>query len=465
MNRLWVRLTLAFTLVVLIGIGAVALLVDSAIGRDFRSFVARNEIELGSGGLVDALTDHFEQHGNWVSVASIFSQIGQRPFPDRAAAPEQRGLGRFRPEILLADASGRIVFHNHNRRVNEQLSRPDRDTAIELQSGGSAIGYLVFVPGSIDALQPIEQEFIEQARRTLLLAALLSGSAGIVLGLALSRNLAQPLSRLASAARAIAAKDLTQRVEPSGTAEVIEVGRAFNEMAASLEKAEELRRNLVADVAHELRTPLTVLQGNLSALLDGVYPLEMSEIAKLYDESRLLHRLVDDLRELSQAESGQLHLDLQALDLSDVIRSAVEAFSAPAKEKQVSLTHDLSPNLPQVRADSERIAQVLRNLLTNALRHTPRNGSISISAAAVESWVEVNVSDTGEGIAPDDLPHVFDRFWRGDRSRARESGNTGLGLAIARHLIESHSGQIGAESQGLSDKGSRFWFKLPQLSS
>ena len=360
---------------------------------------------------------------------------------------------------MVADAAGRIVYDSYHRRLNEFLSPAERELAAPLQSDENTIGYLAILPGPIDSLRPVELNFIAGSRQNLFIAALLAGGVAIVLGVAFSRSLAQPLNRLAAAARAIAAHDLTQRVQPGGTAEVIEVGQAFNEMAASLEKAEELRRNLVADVAHELRTPLSVLQGNLSGLLDGVFPLEMTEVARLYDETRLLSRLVDDLRELAQAEAGQLHLDLHSINVADVVRSTVEAFSAVAAEQQVMLTGDTPSDLSPARADPERLAQVLRNLLANALRHTPPGGAINASASSRPGWIEVSVSDTGEGIAEEDLPHVFDRFWRGDKSRARETGGSGLGLAIARRLIEAQGGQIGAESE--LGKGSRFWLRLP----
>ena len=163
-------------------------------------------------------------------------------------------------------------------------------------------------------------------------------------------------------------------------------------------------------------------------------------------------------RELAQAEAGQLHLDLHPIDMPAVVHSTVEAFSAAAAEQQVALTGDASSDLPPARADPERIAQVLRNLLANALRHTPPGGSISVTASSRPGWVEVSVSDTGEGIAAQDLLHVFDRFWRSDKSRARETGGSGLGLAIARRLIEAQGGQIGVESQ--VGQGSRFWFRL-----
>ncbi|MGH8630105.1 MAG: sensor histidine kinase [Burkholderiales bacterium] len=360
---------------------------------------------------------------------------------------------------MLADAGGRIVYDNRGQRVGDQMSASERDAAIALESPGTVVGYVAIIPGPVDQLRPGERAFIGQVGQSLLIAALLAGGVGLALGAALSRNIARPLNRLAAAARAIAAKDLSQRVEPSGAAEVVAVGRAFNDMAASLEKSEELRRNLVADVAHELRTPLSVLQGNLTALLDGVYPLEPAEIARLADEARLLSRLVDDLRELAQAEAGQLNLNLQPIDVAGIVQGTINAFSATAGERQIALSANLPPELPPVQADAERVAQVLRNLLSNALRHTPPGGSICVAASSAPNWVEVSVSDTGEGIAEADLPHVFDRFWRGDKSRDRETGGSGLGLAIARRLIEAHGGQMGVESA--QHRGSRFWFRLP----
>ncbi|HLF26679.1 MAG TPA: ATP-binding protein [Anaerolineae bacterium] len=460
MNRLWVRLTLAFALVVLIGIGAVAVLADVAIGRGFRDFIARYEASLQSSALATELVTYFETHQTWAGVDRAIAEFV--PERDRVSGPPASGPGRRRagPQLLVADAAGRIVYDNYDRRVNEFLSNPERQVAAQLQSGQDTIGYLAMLPGPSDSLRPEERTFIEGSRRNLVVAALVAGGVAIVFGVAFSRGLAQPLNRLAAAAHAIAANDLSQRVEPGGAAEVVEVGHAFNEMAASLEKAERLRRNLVADVAHELRTPLSVLQGNLSGLLDGVFPLEMAEVARLYDETRLLNRLVEDLRELAQAEAGQLRLDLRPIDVSAIVRSTVEAFSAAASEQQVTLTGETASELPPVVADAERVAQVLRNLLSNALRHTPAGGKIEVSASHRAGWVEVSVSDTGEGIAAGDLPHVFDRFWRGDKSRGRETGGSGLGLAIARRLIEAQRGQIGVESQ--VGQGSRFWLRLPR---
>lgn len=457
LNRLWVRLTLAFVIVAVIGIGLVAFLANQSIDSEFRSFVVRNEVDLQNSALANDLVEYYQQRQSWDGVGSVLPQAEPPPHGPQLNGPPPDQFGG-RMILLVADANGRIVLDNGQHREGEVLNQAERDAATVLQSQGQTVGYLIVTPGPIGQLRPIEQTFIEQVRQNLLLAGLIASLIGAVLGLTFSRTLTRPLNRLAAAARSIAAKDLTQRVKPSGSIEVADVGHAFNEMADSLQKAEELRRNLVADVAHELRTPLSVMQGNLTGQLDGVFPLDLSETARLYDQTRLLSRLVDDLRELAQAEAGQLHLNIGAIDLRPIIESTVGAFSGLANEKETKLIIDLPIDLAAMKADGERIAQVLGILLSNALHHSTANDTITIKAAALSKWVEVSVVDTGDGIAPEEVPFVFDRFWRGDKSRTRETGGSGLGLAIARQLIEAQGGQIGVESQ--IGQGSRFWFRL-----
>jgi two-component system, OmpR family, sensor kinase len=461
MNRLWVRLTLAFALVAVISIGLASLLANLAISNEFRSFVGRSEATSQSSDLAARLVSYYAEHHSWNDVGTLL--LPDRPPKDGGPQPGSLPPDRFDPPLALivTDAAGQIAFDSSRRRVGETLSQAERDAATVLLEQDQTIGYLVFTPGPVMTLRPAEQFFVDQVRQNLVLAALIASAIGAVLGLLFSRTLTRPLNRLAVAARAIAAKDLTQRVEPTGTVEVANVAVAFNDMASSLQKAEELRRNLVADVAHELRTPLSVMQGTLTAQLDGVFPLDLSETAKLYDETRLLSRLVDDLRELAQVEAGQLQLNIGAIDLKRVIATTVNAFDGVASEKQIAVHDAAADHLPMIKADSERVTQVLRVLISNALRHTPTNGTITIAAVQRADQVEVSVSDTGDGIAPNELSYVFDRFWRGDKSRARETGGSGLGLAIAKQLIEAQGGSIGVESR--SDEGSRFWFRLPTV--
>jgi two-component system OmpR family sensor kinase/two-component system sensor histidine kinase BaeS len=245
-------------------------------------------------------------------------------------------------------------------------------------------------------------------------------------------------------------------------------------MAAALEAAEGLRQRMVADIAHELRTPLTVIQGNLHAILDEVYPLEKSEIQTILDETLLLGRLVDDLRDLALAEAGHLHLQPHMLNVADLAVQSIAAFQGMAAEKSIRLSTTIPPNLPAIWADPERTSQVLRNLLANALRYTPNGGIVTLHVAAGTSLPDTEcrdggvqlaelimlvVEDTGPGIAAVDLPHVFERFWRADSSRSRMQGGSGLGLAISRQLVQAQGGQIGVTSH--VGRGSRFWFTVP----
>ncbi len=304
-----------------------------------------------------------------------------------------------------------------------------------------------------------EDRFLDRLYVTLIIAALAAGGIGAVLGLGISRTIGAPLAGLAGAAHDFAARKWDRRVPVAGTDEVADVARAFNSMADALQHAEMLRRNLMADIAHELRTPLTVMQGNLRALLDGIYPLEMREIATLYDETRLLSRLVADLRELALVEAGQLPLNLQTVELKTTLGRSVEQFAlaAEAQETQLELS---GSTLPAVKADPDRLLQVMHNLLGNALRYTP-GGRITIAAEQQATNVRVRITDTGSGIAAEDLPHLFDRFYRGDDSRS--GSNTGLGLAIAKAWVEAMGGTIGVESN--TGEGSTFWFTLQAIKS
>ena len=288
------------------------------------------------------------------------------------------------------------------------------------------------------------------------------GLLGIGLGIWISRQLTAPLEELASAAQAIGARQLSRRVRVQGTREVMGVAEAFNEMARELESAESLRKSLLADVAHELRSPLTVIQGNLRAILDDVYPLDKTEVARLYDQTRHLSRLVDDLHIHAQAEARELPLNLLGVDIPRLLPQVAAAFESLAETQDVSLRVETPPALPLIRADAVRLTQVLHNLLTNALRHTPPGGAITLSAGQVENTIHLVVSDTGEGIPPEHLPHIFERFYQADQSRRRDKGGIGLGLAIAHAIVEAHGGSIRAESSG-QDQGSAFTIIFPLL--
>jgi two-component system, OmpR family, sensor kinase len=455
MNRLWIRLTLAFVAVTLVGVAAVAVFTDWSAGNEFRQYLARQDM-LAQSGVQDDLAAFYQQNGNWNGVATILANVNTPQGRGRG-----QGQGRGRPPVLLADSSGRVVYDDLGTRAGSVLSQDERSNALPVTVNGSNVGYFVSGPQARGALGTPEQNFLDQLRGSLVIAAVLAGAIGIILGLLISRTIAAPLANLAQAARAFAARDWDRRVPVGGAEEIAEVAREFNEMADDLQRSETLRRNLIADIAHELRTPLTVLQGNLSAILDGVYPLERGEIATLYDETRLLSRLVDDLRELTLAEAGQSTLNIQSVSIGGILQTAATSFSPAADAQDIRIQVETNEDLV-VRADPDRLAQVLGNLMANALRHTPSGGTINIQGKASSReprFLTIAVSDSGEGIAPEELPRVFDRFYRGDRSRSRESGGAGLGLAIAKAWVKMMGGEIGVESE--NGRGSRFWFTLP----
>jgi signal transduction histidine kinase len=287
----------------------------------------------------------------------------------------------------------------------------------------------------------------------------LSFVVGIGGGILVGRVVGAPVSGMARAARRIGAGDLATRVTMHGSREMRELAATINGMAAELERAEAARRNLMADISHELRTPLAVLEGNLQAALDRVYPLDDAGIANLYQQVRHLIRLVNDLRELALAESRQLPLERGPLDLSALAAETVQALEPLGVEQGVRLSV-AAESLPPISADTDRLRQVLFNLLSNALRHTPPGGEVVVTVAAEEGRVRLEVRDTGEGLASEELAAVFDRFYRADRSRSRETGGSGLGLAIVKGIVEAHGGMVEAQSDGRG-RGSTFTVRLP----
>jgi signal transduction histidine kinase len=282
---------------------------------------------------------------------------------------------------------------------------------------------------------------------------------GIGGGVVIGRVVSAPITELVKAADKIGKGDLNTRVRLHGSQEMIDLADRFNKMAEELQHAETLKNNLMADVAHELRTPLTVLEGNLRAALDKVYSLDEAEIANLYGQTRHLTRLVNDLRELALAESKQLHLEKFPTDLNSLLAETIQALEPLAAEKGVRLIYQPA-QLPELSVDPTRIRQALFNLLSNALRHTPSSGEILVAGNQAKGGVVLSVKDSGEGLLPDQLAAVFDRFYRADKSRSRETGGTGLGLAIVKAIVESHGGWVQVSSDGLG-KGSQFSIHLP----
>jgi histidine kinase len=263
------------------------------------------------------------------------------------------------------------------------------------------------------------------------------------------------------AAQRIADGRYDERVEVNGEDELADLAARFNQMAEKLSQVEAMRRRLIGDVSHELRTPLTAIKGSMEGLMDGILPANEETYQQIHAEADRLNRLVDDLQELSRVESRAYELDLQAVDLPPLVRAVVKRLTPQAESRRISLEFDLPPDLPQVLADQDRIVQVLTNLANNALQYTPEGGEIIISAQHRNGKAQISVRDTGIGIPAEHVKHIFDRFYRVDKSRSRQNGGgSGIGLTIARALVEAHGGRIWVESVG-EVQGSVFHFTLP----
>lgn len=278
-----------------------------------------------------------------------------------------------------------------------------------------------------------------------------------------SRRVVGPIRELALAAQRIARGAYSARVPASGTDELAVLGTAFNEMAASLESAEQKRRELLADVAHELRTPLATVQGYVEGIGDGVLESDSETWSVVRVELRRLGRLVDDLQMVSRAEERQLDLHIEPIAPATLVETAMQAAAPAYSVKGVHLERHVEPEVPVVDVDADRVGEVLANLLENALRHTPGGGRVDVTATRRGPEVEISVADSGEGIEPEHLERIFERFYRADRARTRARGGSGIGLTIARAIIEAHGGRLRAESGG-AGRGARFVIHLPARS-
>lgn len=464
-NRLWFRQTLAFAFAVFIAVTAYSMVNLALAIREIQEIRGQDVFNLEAtfqftqpGGVIEMLEAYYADRGTWDGIAETMRivQSFDQPSP------------MLQVGYQFHDADGNVLFDSLPEDLDAWLNQ-DVDTVFPLVVNGQQQGSLRFV--AVNNIRGFERttgvgEFAVSWLRDWLsegaiVMILVGAVAGISAGVLMSRSLASPLKRLSEAAQAIGKRNLSRRVEVTGSTEVRQLAMSFNAMAEQLENAETLRSNLVADVAHELRTPLTVLQGNLRAILDDVYPLTKSEVAGLYDQTRVLNRLVNDLHEISQAEANKLPLNLSEFDIGELLHKLEATFGPMAEADGVRLQVHTQAGFV-VRGDYARLSQVMNNLLANALHYTPSDGNITILMLPTPDDIGVQVRDTGHGINTEDLPHVFERFYRADRSRSRNRGGAGLGLAVSKAILEAHGGRIEVHSDG-PGTGATFTFWLPRL--
>jgi len=370
---------------------------------------------------------------------------------------EQRIRGGLRGKIFLAHllviAVGVVTLFVATLGIAPTLF--NRLMSTMMGSNGSSMGGMM--PGMAETTA---QAFRAAMLQALLLSAGAATLAAVAVSLFVSARIVTPLQRLLAASRRIAAGHYAERVSAGEADELGALAAQFNTMAAELEAAERRRVALIGDVAHELRTPLATIEGYTEGLLDGVVEPGAETWAMLHDEVGRLRRLIQDLQELSRAEARQLPLHMRPCPVAELVEQAMARIAQQFAEKGIMLTSDVPAHLSAVQADADRIMQVLINLLGNALRYTPEGGTVCVSAERQNGAVAFHIADTGMGIAPEHLPHLFERFYRVDKARSRALGGSGIGLTISRALIEAHDGHIWVSSPGL-DQGATFSFTLP----
>ena len=463
-HSLRVHLLVMFMLVVLVAVGAVAMFASQTTAGAFHSYIERQQAS--DQQLISHILTTYRQTHDPKKVQVLVEQAAQM-----AGA---RILVIDHSQHVIADSNGQLMGQVLTLSTLFALERPedapprspssDPDSPpppprsvriISTDTGNVSFGPVPLARGE----HPPEENFLASVNGSLLQAVIVAGIVALLLTLVLSNTILKPVRALTLAASRMEQGDLSQRVQIKTKDEIGELAHAFNTMADSLERSEQLRRNLVSDVAHELRTPLTNIRGYLEALQDQVIEPDPAVIASVYEEAVLLSHLVTDLQDLTLAEAGQLRLQCAPIALEDVINNAVNGLSLQAASKNLSLCVDVPADLPLVEADPQRVGQILRNLLSNAIKHTPAEGEVRVSARVVQQEVEVRVQDTGVGIEAEHLPYLFKRFYRADPSRSRATGGTGLGLAIVEQLVHAHGGRIDVESQ--VGHGTCFRFTLP----
>lgn len=450
MRSLATKFTLAFLFVGIVGALSVSLLTRQQTQTAFNQFVA----EQGRSTTVNILTSYYEGNGSWEGVETLFLHRDIK-------TDDPRG------PIGIVAVDGAVVYGEAPLQLGQETSPELMQQGHQIIVNDELVGFLVVVPpldGSAAVLEPPpgspEQQFITTLQNSTLWSIGLAALLALLLGLLLSRSLTKPIRALTQATKQMAKGELGHQVNIRSQDELGALAQSFNQMSHDLFTAVEARQQMTADVAHDLRTPLTVLRGYTEPLQDGTLQGSPLLYGIMHEEVVHLQHLIDDLRTLSLADAGELPLQLRPVDPRALLERTALAYMALAEESGVHLAVEAANDLPSIEVDVERMTQALHNLVSNALRYTPKGGQIVLGAEEGDGYLTtLTVSDTGSGIPAEDLPLIFDRFYRADKARSRSGGASGLGLAIVRSIVAAHGGTIDVHS--VSDEGTRFTIAIP----
>jgi two-component system, OmpR family, sensor histidine kinase BaeS len=443
--KLTVKLILAFLVISLVSISALLVLTRTTTDREFGRFLnTRLQDEL-----VERLAGYYSRHGSWDGIET--------------AMPNFNGMGgghKMSPgEYAIADADGNVVLGSMKYRMGRMLQRSLLETASPIIVNNQTVGYLLIElpPAQRTAT---EQAFINRLNFVILLGAMGAVGLALVFGVFLSRSITSPIRELTKATHEIANGNLGKQVNARSHDELGELARSFNKMSADLARSANLRKQMTADIAHELRTPLSLILGHAEGVKDGVLAPSRENFEIIREEAERLETLVNDLRTLSLADAGELSVEFQPVDVNDLLQDLHTRYLPLFESKRLTLNVEPAPVSLTANLDPSRFAQVLHNILDNALRHTPAGGNVAMKAAPAEDRIQITIQDSGDGVTREEAQNLFNRFYRVDESRARNDGGSGLGLAIAKSITEMHGGKIWAESE--KGKGLRVTIELPR---
>ncbi|MBI9097401.1 MAG: HAMP domain-containing protein [Spirochaetaceae bacterium] len=465
MFRLRSKILLAFSAIILSGTILMVSIINFSTRSGYETFVRQNDIDF-SENLKEIFAEYYILQQSWTGVESILQfappNMGQNR---RMMNHNQPGIPPARimmPQVILADTQGQILVNTDPGSMfrERHMDKTLLDSGTKIMAHNKVVGYVFAGSMIVQGLDKKEERYLNRTTAIIIFVSLFILLISIVFSYFFSGRLARPVSAMTAAVATIQKGDFSRRVAVQGRDELADLSNSFNKMAESLENNDKWRKQIIADSAHELRTPVSLIQGNLEMILDGVYKPDREHLENIYDETLVLSRLIKELQQLSSAESGAMSLNLEELDLNALIDKVLNIFKAGEVKDKITLINSIETVLPPVEGDFQKLKQVFANVLSNAFRHTPEEGTVEIQAVVGEKEVTVIVKDSGSGIDEEDLEKIFERFYRTDKSRNRSHGGSGLGLSISREIIKLHNGSISAESDK-NDRGTSIFISLP----
>ncbi|MFN8401581.1 MAG: ATP-binding protein [Anaerolineales bacterium] len=436
--RLSTKLILSFLLISIFSTGIIVISSRILASREFERFVG----DRYTADLADDLARYYSRNQTWDGVDLEFQPNGHDHHP---------------LYFSVADTQGNIVVAGNEYKVGDPCSQEELEEGYPIQSNNKTVGVLLLP--SAPEKNPLDYEFLRRLNGSIFLSAIATLFLALLIGILLSRSILRPVRELTKATHHMADGNLGEQVPVRSRDEIGELAQSFNKMSADLARSFNLRKQMTADIAHELRTPISLILGHAEGVKDGVLKPNTENFEIIREEAERLEHLVNDLRTLSLADAGELSVDTQPVDINDFMSDIHAHYLNLFNQKRITLDLETAPATLTANLDPNRFAQVLKNILDNALRHTPEGGHVKLKTQLSGNSIQLSIMDSGEGVHPEEASHLFDRFYRVDKSRNRDDGGSGLGLAIAKSIVEMHKGRIWAESE--KGSGLKVFIEIP----